>query len=344
MKKHYDILGLEEGASQEAIQEAYDRLYKELDPKKNKNQEFFIEEFEKLQAAYKVLSNSSILSTEKGIQNSNTKSSTPLSISSNNIELLKDSKKKKNIKLIMREKKRIVLFILLTVVIKIIVHFFVFPTEVIVTNTDKKIYVYKDIRELMRLKRGYDINKKSNNLIVNGDSVFYYPKEKEKVSLAKHIEETFTQKLWLFPWVIFLLLLSFWINYKSDKDKSNFTKKKHNFSYLSKQNIIVTLLLSLSISSNIYLFIKINKDNIPKVDQKTVSNEDTGIIKSNNYSADEASSSAEEASNYVEEASGYADDAQSYMNSAEEYMNNAEDYMNNAAQSAQDAEEFANSR
>lgn len=62
MKNHYQTLGLEEGASQEAIQEAYDRLYKELDPANNNNQEFFIEEFEKLQEAYKVLRNSSILS------------------------------------------------------------------------------------------------------------------------------------------------------------------------------------------------------------------------------------------------------------------------------------------
>ena len=66
MKNHYLTLGLEEGASQEAIQEAYERLYKELDPKKNKNQEFFIEEFEKLQAAYEVLRNSSILVVDSG--------------------------------------------------------------------------------------------------------------------------------------------------------------------------------------------------------------------------------------------------------------------------------------
>ena len=306
MKNYYQTLGLEEGASQEAIQEAYDRLYKELHPEKNKNQEFFIEEFEKIQEAYKMLRNSSILSTEKGIQNSNTKSNTHFNSSESNTELIKDSKKINFVKKIMREKKNIVLFILLTIVIKIIVHFFVFPTEVIVTNTDKKIYVYKDRRELMELKRGYNINKKSNNLIVNGDSVFYYPKEKEKVSLANHIEKTFTQKLWLFPWVIFLLLLLFWINYKSDKDKSNDTKKKHNFSsYLSKQNIIVILLLSLSISSNIYLFIKINKDNIHKTNQN------------------------------------YMNSTEEYMNQANEYMNQAKEYMNNADQSAQDAEEFA---
>ena len=67
MKNHYQTLGLEDGASQEAIQEAYERLYKELNPVNNDNQEFFIEEFEKLQEAYKVLRNSSILATEGGV-------------------------------------------------------------------------------------------------------------------------------------------------------------------------------------------------------------------------------------------------------------------------------------
>jgi uncharacterized membrane protein YhaH (DUF805 family) len=72
MKKYFDILGLPEGAAQEAIQEAYDRLYKELDPVNNNNQEFFVEEFEKLQEAYKMLSNSTILkSSEKSYVNTN---------------------------------------------------------------------------------------------------------------------------------------------------------------------------------------------------------------------------------------------------------------------------------
>ncbi len=71
MKNHYHTLGLEEGASQEEIQEAYDRLSKELDPRNNDNQEFFTEEFEKLQAAYKVLRNSSILSvTSENVEES----------------------------------------------------------------------------------------------------------------------------------------------------------------------------------------------------------------------------------------------------------------------------------
>ena len=59
-------------SSQEDIQEAYDRLSKELDPKNNDNQEFFIEEYEKLQEAYKALSNSTILkSSEKSYVNTN---------------------------------------------------------------------------------------------------------------------------------------------------------------------------------------------------------------------------------------------------------------------------------
>jgi len=66
MKKHYIILGLKEGASQEEIQTAFERLSKELDPKNNDNQEFFIEEYKKVQKAYQALSNSSILATEKG--------------------------------------------------------------------------------------------------------------------------------------------------------------------------------------------------------------------------------------------------------------------------------------
>jgi hypothetical protein len=66
MKKHYKTLGLQEGASQEEIQTAFERLSKELDPQKNDNQEFFKEEYQKVQEAYEALRNSSILATEKG--------------------------------------------------------------------------------------------------------------------------------------------------------------------------------------------------------------------------------------------------------------------------------------
>jgi len=76
MKKYYYVLGLKEGASQEQIQEAYERLSKELAPANNDNQEFFVEEFKKVQEAYKALSNSSILATDKGAKQIFKKSNT----------------------------------------------------------------------------------------------------------------------------------------------------------------------------------------------------------------------------------------------------------------------------
>ena len=55
MKKYFEILGLKKGASQEEIQEAYERLSDTLDPKKNDDLDFFIEEYELVQEAYKFL-------------------------------------------------------------------------------------------------------------------------------------------------------------------------------------------------------------------------------------------------------------------------------------------------
>lgn len=55
MKKYFDTLGLKQDASQEQIQEAYERLSNTLDPKKNDNLDFFIEEYELVQEAYKFL-------------------------------------------------------------------------------------------------------------------------------------------------------------------------------------------------------------------------------------------------------------------------------------------------
>ena len=70
MKKHFDILGLKQDASQEQIQEAYDRLSKELNPSNNDNQAFFKEEYEKVQEAYKAISKSSILKNNNSFSTS----------------------------------------------------------------------------------------------------------------------------------------------------------------------------------------------------------------------------------------------------------------------------------
>ena len=55
MKKYYKILGLDEGASQQDIESAYNRLSKELDPANNDNLAFFKEEYDLVQLAYKEL-------------------------------------------------------------------------------------------------------------------------------------------------------------------------------------------------------------------------------------------------------------------------------------------------
>ena len=306
MKNYYQTLGIAEGASQEEIQEAYDSLRNELDPSKNNNQEFFLEEFEKLQEAYKFLRNSSILATEGGINNSNVKPTSSSKSIKNKNEFNKESKKINLLQWLIKEKKKIILFILVTLFVKIVIHFFIFPTETLVLNIDKKVFVQAltyDDRIHIRQGIGHD-DKNGNKLIVYGNNFFYYPKELKKVSVGEHISMTFSEKLWLFPCIIILLLSLFWINNKADIENN----KKQNFSsHFSKLNIIILLLLSLSIVSNVYLFIKINNGN-----DKVQTNE--------------------------------SEEAQIYMNKAEDYMNNAEEYMNNAAQSAQEAEEYANNR
>jgi hypothetical protein len=105
MKHHLETLGLQEGASQEAIQEAYDRLSKELNPSNNDNQEFFKEEYEKVQEAYKALSKSSILKnndsserslSSKKLEDSSSSGSFTVTISPEKIEELKSKALKVN--------------------------------------------------------------------------------------------------------------------------------------------------------------------------------------------------------------------------------------------------------
>ena len=73
MKKYYEILGLNEGATKQEVKKAFNKLSKELDPKKNDDQDFFIEETKKLKEAYEKLTNISILSTVKVLNKSNLK-------------------------------------------------------------------------------------------------------------------------------------------------------------------------------------------------------------------------------------------------------------------------------
>ena len=105
MKHHLETLGLQEGATQQEIQEAYDRLSKELNPSNNDNQEFFKEEYEKVQEAYKALSKSSILKnndsserslSSKKLEDSSSSGSFTVTISPEKIEELKSKALKVN--------------------------------------------------------------------------------------------------------------------------------------------------------------------------------------------------------------------------------------------------------
>lgn len=69
MKKYYDTLGLNEGASKEEIENKYKILSKEFDPKNNDNQDFFKEEYNKIQDAYNALTNNSILTNSDANNN-----------------------------------------------------------------------------------------------------------------------------------------------------------------------------------------------------------------------------------------------------------------------------------
>ena len=111
MKHHFDTLGLQEDASQEQIQEAYQRLSKELNPANNDNQDFFVEEYQKLQEAYKALNQSSILknsdsssgtvrsnrdATPAGVSPSDPSGSFTVTISPEKIEELKNKAQEVN--------------------------------------------------------------------------------------------------------------------------------------------------------------------------------------------------------------------------------------------------------
>jgi hypothetical protein len=108
MRQYYDTLGLQENASQEEIQAAYERLSKELNPSNNDNQEFFKEEYEKVQKAYQALNQSSILKNsdssktslsskkQEDSSSSNSSGSFTVTISPEKIEDLKSKVRKVN--------------------------------------------------------------------------------------------------------------------------------------------------------------------------------------------------------------------------------------------------------
>ena len=239
MKKHYKTLGLEDGASQEEIQTAYERLSKELDPKNNANQEFFIEEYKKVQEAYKALSNSSILATEGGAHK-------------NDLDQLTPSKKmdiptqvtKNRFTFLINRKRNIITFIVLVIILKLVLHFSLFPETEQIVNIDKKVYIsnlkytraqnrhnalisYNSYPNVTRSEKDARLKKYKNSskydyvdLIKHPDTgrTFYYPKELKSLSFKTHLQQIFRDKLYLF--FISILTLSLVVFLFNDKIKA----------------------------------------------------------------------------------------------------------------------------
>ena len=122
MKRYYEILGLENGASQEEIQSAYERLSKELNPKNNDKQEFFKEEYKKVQEAYEALCNSSILATQGGAHKNILDQPTP----SKKMDIPPQATNN-SFAYLLRRKRNIITFIVLVFDFKACTSFFITP-------------------------------------------------------------------------------------------------------------------------------------------------------------------------------------------------------------------------
>ena len=241
MKQHYKTLGLQEGASQEEIQVAYERLSKELDPANNDNQEFFKEEYKKVQEAYEALCNSSILATQGGAHKNILDQPTP----SKKMDLPPQATNN-SFTYLLRRKRNIITFIVLVLILKPVLHFSLFPETEQIVNYDKKIDVsYSNLSKTTQVYE-FDgdtlvqVKKNSLNSIweydgkytKNGEMyvlqrsdctdcstlIFYYPKEIRSLSFKTHIQQIFKVKLYLF--LILILILSLIVFLFNDKIKA----------------------------------------------------------------------------------------------------------------------------
>jgi vacuolar-type H+-ATPase subunit H len=231
LKEYFETLNLKEGASQEEIQAAYDKLSKELDPANNNNQEFFKEEYDKVQEAYKALSNSSILATENGATLNTSTSNYDLKTPNDSVE----NKKKKNMfTYIFNRKRNILTFVVLVFILKLVLHFFLFPETEKAVNYDKKIYIRlfdinQRVRDGLKAKRaGTTYNPDTTmwtSYIVEpavcdgcGARFFYYPKEIHTQSFKVHLQKIFSNKPYIF--LIAICILLFLVILFNDKIKA----------------------------------------------------------------------------------------------------------------------------
>lgn len=240
-------------------------------------------------------------------------------IETNNIN---DSCKKSFYSLLNYIKNNIIFIVLLSTLIKIIIHFFIFPTEVSYINTNKKIFIQteQEDREAIFQENYDELEKKYNKkeLIILGDNLYYYPEEKKRVSIAKHIESTFSDKTWLFPCILFLLVLV-WIMNNSEKRKNDL------YSYLLPKNpLLVIVFFGFLIILNSILE---KTEKIIELSQIAVMDANTAvdIAEKSLKIAENASSEAEDAYSIAEDANDIAEDAN---NMAEDASSVVEDIFN----------------
>ena len=193
MKKYYVSLGLKEGASQDDIQAAFDRLSKELDPAKNNNEEFFVEEYEKVQKAYKALSNSSILATENGAKNNLMKKPVKINQPVENLKPSNDRNKKNNVLInwLKNNIKILSLGIILIVPLKLFIHYLFFSERCPSTS-------------------GYRL--------VGSPRTYCYEKPGVRRPLDYHTEVIFREELWIFGLSIFIIVFVIWFFNKGNKN------------------------------------------------------------------------------------------------------------------------------
>ncbi len=216
-----------------------------------------------------------------------------------------DSSKKRFYSLIKYIKDNIILIVLLSTLIKITIHFFIFPTEVSYINTNKKIFIQtkrEDLRFIYQ-KNYKELEKKFNKkeLIILGDNLYFYPEEKKRDSIAKHIQSTFSDKIWLFPCILFFLAL-LWIINSNQKHKNNLFS-----SIFSKNGILYIVFFTLIIILN-SIYEKTEK--IIELSQIAVMDANTAIdlAEKSLKIAENASNNAEEAYSMAEDASSEAED------------------------------------
>jgi hypothetical protein len=107
MIKYYQILGLDESASKEEIERRYKQLSEELNPKNNDNQDFFKEEYAKVQEAYRILIKEALLT--KNTTNSDTNSKDEVKENESPTENPKNLKPLKNKQMHFIEKIKLIL-------------------------------------------------------------------------------------------------------------------------------------------------------------------------------------------------------------------------------------------